>query len=91
MWHKTQHTENLFCGRKYFPDPAPPAHAPASVWYLHTMVTLTIDACGQALAFLILLHVVIVIFLMGVLTLWVLTLPDTGIGGACSLVWGLSN
>ena len=29
------------------------------------MVTLTIDACGQALAFLILLHVVIVIFFYG--------------------------
>jgi hypothetical protein len=30
MWHKTQHTENLFGGRKYLPDPAPPAHAPVS-------------------------------------------------------------
>ena len=31
MWHKTQCTENLFDGRKYLPDPAPPAHAQASV------------------------------------------------------------
>ena len=29
--HKTQCTENLFGGRKYLPDPAPPAHAPVSV------------------------------------------------------------
>ena len=29
MWHKTQRTENLIGGRKYLPDPAPPAHAPA--------------------------------------------------------------
>ena len=31
MWHKTQHTENLFGGRTYLTDPTPPAHAPASV------------------------------------------------------------
>jgi hypothetical protein len=30
MWHKTQRTENLFGGRKYLPDPALPANAPAS-------------------------------------------------------------
>ncbi len=32
MWHKTQRTENLFGRRKYLPDPAPPALAPASVF-----------------------------------------------------------
>jgi hypothetical protein len=27
-------TENLFGRRKYLPDPAPPAHVPASVFFL---------------------------------------------------------
>ncbi len=34
----TQSTENLFGGRKYLPDPAPPAHTPASVKQIHGLL-----------------------------------------------------
>jgi hypothetical protein len=36
--HKTYHTENLFCGRKYLPDAVLPVHAPTSVLLLYTML-----------------------------------------------------
>jgi hypothetical protein len=37
MWHKTQHTENLFNDKKFTPYPVPPAHAPVSVAQQHNL------------------------------------------------------
>ena len=42
MWHKTQHTKNLFGGRKYLPDHAPPAHVPVSVFTVSRVSLLTV-------------------------------------------------